>query len=97
MIFVHKTILTKYEVLTRIQLRYLLVQTLRFTLKIGSDIMQRSLGMNTFSLIFMKSCLGSENFPEISGIHPTLRSCISELTEYFLMGLVPLQRSMSKL
>ena len=89
--------LTKYEVLTRIQLRYLECTTLRFTLKIGSDIIQRSLGMNTFSLVFMKSCLGSEKFPEFPGIHPTLRSCISELTEYFLMGPVPLKRSVCKL
>ena len=28
---------------------------------------------------------------------PTLRSCISELSEYFLMGPVPLQRTMYKL
>ena len=97
MIFVHKIMLTKYEVLTRVQLRYLEGQKVCVTLKIGSDIIQRSLGMNTFSLILMKSCLGSGNFPEFSRIHPTLRTCISELTEYFLMGPVPLQRSMYKL
>ena len=43
------------------------------------------------------SCPRILDFPEISEMCPTLRSCISELSEYFLMGPVPLQRSMSKL
>ena len=34
---------------------------------------------------------------EISKIHPTLRSCISELNKYFFIGPVPLERSMHKL
>ena len=39
----------------------------------------------------------SADFPGFSEMCPTLKSCISELNEYFLMGPVPLQRSMSKL
>ena len=51
-----------------------------------------------FSLAHLsQGCLGSADFSEISEIRPTLRSCISELSEYFLMGPVPLERSMSKL
>ena len=39
----------------------------------------------------------SADFPGFSKMCPTLKSCISELNEYFLMGPVPLQRSMYKL
>ena len=39
----------------------------------------------------------SADFPGFSEMCPTLKSRISELNEYFLMGPVPLQRSMSKL
>ena len=39
----------------------------------------------------------SADFPGFSEFCPTLESCISELNEYFLMGPVPLQRSMYKL
>ena len=39
----------------------------------------------------------SADFPGFSEMCPTLKSCISELNEYFFMGPVPLQRSMSKL
>ena len=39
----------------------------------------------------------SADFPGFSEFCPTLESCISELNEYFLMGPVPLERSMSKL
>ena len=39
----------------------------------------------------------SADFPGFSEMCPTLKSCISELNEYFLMGPVPLQRSMYKL
>ena len=93
--FVPKIMLTKYEVLTRIQLRYLLVQTLRFT---SADSISVNVWLWTpLGAPLAESCLGSGDFPEISGILPTLRSCISELKKYFLMGPVPLQRSMSKL
>ena len=63
----------------------------------SSDFVRYPSKLNTFSMIFMKSCLGSGDFPEISGILPTLRSCISELKKSFLMGPVPLQISMYKL
>ena len=36
-------------------------------------------------------------FPKFSEMYLTSWSCISELSEYFLMGPVPLQRSMYKL
>ena len=39
----------------------------------------------------------SADFPGFSEMHPTLKSRIFELTEYFLMGPVPLERSMPKL
>ena len=39
----------------------------------------------------------SADFPGFSEMCPTLMSRISELNEYFLMGPVPLERSMPKL
>ena len=57
--------------------------------------------LNTFGQcphrISSYGCRRIWDFPKFSEMCPTLRSCISELKEYFFMGPVPLQRSMSKL
>ena len=51
----------------------------------------------TFSSKMTKNRQISVGILDFSKIYPTLKSCISELNEYFLMGPVPLQRFMYKL
>ena len=54
-------------------------------------------GWTLLELKSIKSCLGFWGFPGISEMCPTLRSCISELSEYFFKISKDLERSMSKL
>ena len=89
--------LTKYEVPTRNQLRYLEGQTRLHLSKMAPDLVGYSYKLNTFSMVFMKSCLGPGDFPEFSEILPTLMSCISELSEDFFKISNFLKKSMSKL
>ena len=90
--FVHKIMLTEYEVVGTLRLGYLAGKKCRqawtfskfcniaFLMLEPAEMLQRTMGFH--------------RFPEF---RPTLTSCISELSEYFPMGPVPFERSMSKL
>ena len=54
-------------------------------------------GWTLLKLKSSKSCRRILDFPEISEISPTLRSCISELNEYFFKIRKDPERSMSEL
>ena len=53
--------------------------------------------LNTFCMIFMKKLSKDPGFSEFSEICPTLRSSISELSEYFFKIRKDPERSMHKL
>ena len=87
--------LTKYKVLTLVQLRYLEGKN-RLHLTLASPDWISN--FEHFSRAHLsQGCLGFGDFSEISEIRPTLTSCISELKEYFFKISNFLKRSMSKL